>query len=104
MNEVCGQGVTTMKDICRTAGMKPPTACAIVDHLVSERLVVRRRTNEKDRRVVEVRATARGLRLWKTLKRRMQEAMLGLTKGLSEEGLRSRGKILKDLATRLERR
>lgn len=93
-----------MKDICRTAGTKPPTACAIVDHLVSERLVIRGRTNEKDRRVVELRATARGLRLWKTLKRRVHEAMLGLTKGLSEENLRSRVQILKDLATRLERR
>lgn len=104
LNGVCGQGVTTMKDICRTTGTKPPTACAIVDHLVSERLVARGHTRDEDQRVVEVRATARGLRLWKTLKRRVHEAMLELTKGLSKEDLRSRGLILKDLAARLERR
>ena len=93
-----------MKDICRTTGTKPPTACVIVDRLVSERLVVRGWTDKKDRRVVELRATARGQRLWKALKRRVREAMLGMTQGLSEEDLRSCVQTLKDLATRLERR
>jgi DNA-binding MarR family transcriptional regulator len=103
LNEVCAQGKTTMKNICRTAGTKPPTACVIVDHLVSERLVVRRRSNEQDRRVVELRPTARGLRLWKTLKQRMHEAVLGLTKDLPKDDLQDMAQILEDLTTRLER-
>jgi DNA-binding MarR family transcriptional regulator len=62
-----------------------------------------RRSNEQDQRVVELRPTARGLRLWKTLKHRVHEAVLGLTKDLPKENLQVMVQILEDLTTRLER-
>lgn len=80
---VCA-GPLTLGRLAAAEGVKSPTMTGIVNGLVEEGLVVRRR-DSGDQRTVEVVVTPKGRRLFKAARKRRVDAMVGILERLSRE-------------------
>ena len=74
----------TMRDLSRHLGVRPSTACELVDALVRGGFV-QRAPDEKDRRVVRLSLAAKGRKMHEKHRARRQEHLRSVIANLSEE-------------------
>lgn len=78
------EGSMTMNDLSSAMGLANSTTTRVVDELVRKGLV-RRKSDNADRRVVKVELTVRGQELWRTLDRELQSFFGAALKEISED-------------------
>ena len=98
LHSIAQEEGTTMREVADRLKIAAPSATALVEHLVEEGLITRT-VDTKDRRVVRLALSAKGKRLFKSIKERRLQVLRWITKPLSVRDRKELARILSIIIT-----